>query len=158
VRYVNHVEPGYDRDQVIGMPAESVIIPSSLAVFRASMESVLADGGVEEYDVEAAMTDGSTAWYRSRMTPFRRGGGIAGVVLVATNVTELKIAEESAAQLRRLLPICAWCEQIQDEDGVWETFESYLAKRDDTKVSHGLCPECFGRQMDGLDRSGTGSG
>lgn len=61
---------------------------------------------------------------------------------------------EAAARLRRLLPICSWCDRIRTEDGSWKTIERYLGEKMQTSVTHGLCPDCYGREMDGLEREG----
>jgi hypothetical protein len=54
--------------------------------------------------------------------------------------------------------IAAWCDRIQGEDGVWQSVEKYLKKTADTDVSHGLCPECFQKELDGLDVTGGAEG
>jgi hypothetical protein len=49
--------------------------------------------------------------------------------------------------------MCSWCDRIQDGSGTWQSVESYLEQEADTKVTHGLCPACFQRQLDELDES-----
>jgi hypothetical protein len=41
-----------------------------------------------------------------------------------------------------LLPICAWCKKIRDEEGRWQQLEKYISLHSDTKFTHGLCKEC----------------
>lgn len=154
IRYTNRLEPGFSRDEVIGMQAESVLLPGSKRAFREASLSVLSGGENAEYEAEVTLPDGTVAWYRSQMSPYRDDGEITGVVLVAENITELRLAQESAAALRKLLPICAWCDRIRDDAGTWESLEAYVARKEDAKVSHGLCEDCFKRQMEGLADSG----
>jgi hypothetical protein len=45
--------------------------------------------------------------------------------------------------LRRLVIICAWCKKIRASDGVWQ-LPTDLQAHDDSKLSHGICPECAG--------------
>ena len=45
-------------------------------------------------------------------------------------------------QLRGLLPICAWCRRVRDDDGYWDTIEGYLKKHLSTEYTHGMCQEC----------------
>jgi len=47
--------------------------------------------------------------------------------------------------LTGLLPTCAWCKKIKDEQGEWQQFEAYVSRRTDAKFSHGMCPDCFSR-------------
>jgi len=44
--------------------------------------------------------------------------------------------------LENILPICANCKKIRDDQGYWEQVESYLATASDIRFSHGLCPDC----------------
>jgi len=44
-----------------------------------------------------------------------------------------------------LLPACAWCRKIRDEDGSWQQFEAYVSAHTDAQFAHGMCPECFAR-------------
>lgn len=151
IRYINRVELGYDRNQVIGSPAEEFILLPSKEAFSGAIASVLASGGTEEFETEAAGADGAAAWYRCRIYPYREGDRDLGVVIEAVNITELKAAQEMVSRLRRLLPICAWCDRIQREDGAWESVESYLGKRLETRVTHGMCPDCYRRERGGIE-------
>lgn len=44
--------------------------------------------------------------------------------------------------LTGLLPICAGCKQIRDDQGYWNKVESYIAKHTDAQFTHSLCPDC----------------
>jgi len=149
IQYINRVEPGYDRAQVLGMPADAFLFPGSQPVFEAALASVLATGSAEAFEVGTSSADGSTTWYRSQMFPYRIGTAIVGAVVMATNITELKTAQATVAKLRQLLPLCAWCGKIRNQEGSWETVERYLGARMNTQVTHGICPECSERQLDG---------
>ncbi len=152
IRYINHVEPGYDRDEIVGLAAESIVDPDSIDILRKALASVLSTGESVEYEVKvAARGDGQPQWYRSRMLPLFTDGEVVEVVLMATNVTEMKAAAEELAQLRRLLAVCAWCHRIRGDGGTWQTITGYLSEAKGAEVSHGLCPECYQRETDGLD-------
>lgn len=45
-------------------------------------------------------------------------------------------------QLEGLLPICAYCKRIRDQDATWSQVEDYVALRTEANFSHGICPEC----------------
>ena len=42
-----------------------------------------------------------------------------------------------------LLPICAHCKKIRDDQGYWEQLESYLDRHSEIKFSHGICQDCL---------------
>jgi hypothetical protein len=44
--------------------------------------------------------------------------------------------------LRGLLPICASCKQIRDDDGYWTQIEVYIRDHSEAQFSHGICPAC----------------
>lgn len=44
--------------------------------------------------------------------------------------------------LSGLLPICAHCKKIRDDEGYWQQLEGYISHHTDAKFSHGICPDC----------------
>jgi len=59
-----------------------------------------------------------------------------------TKIEELKGALSEIKTLRDMLPICAACKKIRDDEGFWENVETYITKHTSTVFSHGICPEC----------------
>lgn len=55
---------------------------------------------------------------------------------------ELQEALDNVRQLRGLIPICASCKNIRNDDGYWERIEVYIRDRSEADFSHGICPEC----------------
>ena len=53
---------------------------------------------------------------------------------------EKSIAEISV--LQGLIPICANCKSIRDDNGYWESVEAYLGSHYKAVFSHGICPSC----------------
>jgi CheY-like chemotaxis protein len=52
--------------------------------------------------------------------------------------------------LSGLLPICAYCKKIRDDDGYWSQIESYMAKKVDVEFTHGICPDCANKFFPGV--------
>lgn len=50
---------------------------------------------------------------------------------------------ENIKLLQGLLPICAWCKRIRDDDGYWQQVESYVRQHLGTGFTHGICPDCL---------------
>ena len=63
-------------------------------------------------------------------------------------LAERDAALERVQLLSGLLPICAACKRIRDEEGNWQQIELYISKHSDAKFSHGMCPAC-GKQYYG---------
>ena len=58
---------------------------------------------------------------------------------------ELQEALENVKTLHGMLPICASCKKIRDDNGYWNQIEDYVGARSDAEFSHGICPECARR-------------
>ena len=55
---------------------------------------------------------------------------------------ELKEAIAEVKILSGLLPVCAWCKRVRDEEGNWRTIEVYLNSHSEASLTHGICPDC----------------
>jgi hypothetical protein len=55
---------------------------------------------------------------------------------------DLQGALEECKVLRGILPICAHCKKIRDDQGAWNQIEAYLHQHTEAEFSHGICPEC----------------
>lgn len=56
---------------------------------------------------------------------------------------DLDQAHEEIRTLSGMLPMCAGCKKIRNEqNGQWEPLEKYLTDHSEAKVSHGMCPDC----------------
>lgn len=44
--------------------------------------------------------------------------------------------------LSGLLPLCAWCKKVRNDDGYWEQIEKYIMAHSSKEITHGVCPEC----------------
>ena len=57
-------------------------------------------------------------------------------------IERLQETEEEVKKLQEILPICAKCKKIRDDEGYWNQVEEYLATHSNIRFSHGLCPTC----------------
>lgn len=55
---------------------------------------------------------------------------------------ELQEALANVRTLKGLLPMCAWCHKVREDEGYWSALESYVAHHTDATFTHGICPEC----------------
>lgn len=55
---------------------------------------------------------------------------------------ELRTALVEVRTLKGLIPICAWCKKVRDDEGYWESVESYVSARSEASFSHGICSSC----------------
>ncbi|MEZ4386400.1 MAG: ABC transporter substrate binding protein [Candidatus Krumholzibacteriia bacterium] len=77
-------------------------------------------------------------------------GTLAAITLAALAVS-LRLHLQRRRDLARvtvlsgLLPICANCKKIRDDQGYWNQLESYIDAHSDATFSHGICPDCAAR-------------
>lgn len=83
----------------------------------------------------------------------RIGNRIVGLQqTLAARVNELQQALGNVKRLSGLLPICAYCKRIRNNQDYWMQVERYLAEHSEAEFSHGICPECLHTQLS-LDQS-----
>lgn len=44
--------------------------------------------------------------------------------------------------LKGMLPICAWCKKIRDDNGYWTQVEAYVSDHSAAEFTHSICPSC----------------
>ncbi|BBO86240.1 hypothetical protein DSCO28_68060 [Desulfosarcina ovata subsp. sediminis] len=88
---------------------------------------------------------------------WNRDGSVAGYVIIARDITEQKQIESqreglikelqdalsNIKVLRGLLPICANCKKVRDDEGYWHDVAVYIRNHSEADFSHGICPECM---------------
>ena len=116
---------------------------------------------IELLEQQGARRDAELAGVRTTRTAF---GIIALLVLVSLGLLygRFRLKHQSEARLRTqaeklaealhrvqtlkgLLPICAWCKKVRDDDGYWTQVEAYVARHSKAEFTHCICPSCYDR-------------
>ncbi|UYP46114.1 hypothetical protein NEF87_002399 [Candidatus Lokiarchaeum ossiferum] len=71
--------------------------------------------------------------------------------IIFEDITERKLAEQEKKTLQGLLPICASCKKIRDDEGYYVQIERYLHDHSDVEFTHGLCPDCMEKMFKEID-------
>ncbi len=58
-------------------------------------------------------------------------------------IEELTESLKQVKTLSGLLPICASCKRIRDDQGYWQQVETYVAEHTHADFTHGICPDCL---------------
>lgn len=110
-------------------------------------------------------------YYRAERTLIA-GSALAAVLLVLANVmVGREMARRHRAELERekligelrqtlaqvktlsgLIPICAWCKSVRNDQGYWQTVEQYVHSHSDASFSHSICPSCREKFKDEIAR------
>lgn len=60
-------------------------------------------------------------------------------------ILSLQDALGQVKTLKGLLPICANCKKIRDDQGYWQDVVVYIRNHTEAEFSHGICPDCLKR-------------
>lgn len=145
---------GRSPEEMKGMHMRELLGP----LYELNLPYILAalDGKKQVFERRIPLPDGSIRESIATYMPDIVDGEVRGFSVQVADVTTLREREAALEQaihdrdaalaevrtLRNLLPICAFCKDIQDEAGDWQQLEAYIGKRSGTQFSHGLCPEC----------------
>lgn len=44
--------------------------------------------------------------------------------------------------LKKLIPVCAWCGEVRNEQGQWKQLDTFLRETEQINVTHSICPNC----------------
>lgn len=148
---------GSDREHVLLQNYNTIESWKPSGLLDAALSAVKEDS---EKSTEVTVTSsfGRHVTVNCRFSPFSVGDH-KYLLLIADDVTEQRAVEEAKEHLveqlrealahvrtlRGIIPICASCKKIRDDEGYWEQIESYIDKHSDANFSHGICPECAER-------------
>lgn len=147
--------------RIIGCTAEELVGREAWGQFPASL------GPEVERQLRQALTNRTPASFEARHEASGRWFAIAaypfqeGISIVFRDVSRRKKAEGQRERLvadlrealgklrtlRGLIPICAACKKIRDDQGDWMQLEVYLRDHSGAEFSHGLCPDCAAKAL-----------
>ena len=154
-RYRYYLE-GYEEDWIEGRLQRQVSYANLLP-------------GVYHFHVTAANSDGSwnrtgasltfrilplywqTAWFRMLcvllcLAPPTACTACASCSYFSGRKSSRSRVDEALANIKvlhGLIPICASCKKIRDDNGYWNDLAKYLREHSAAVLSHGICPECM---------------
>jgi sigma-B regulation protein RsbU (phosphoserine phosphatase) len=148
---------GYSAEEIIGQ-SYARLIPEHRRSEMLDIQAGIRRGDVfGEMETERLHKGGRILPVAVTVSPVRNNGGeIIGASSIARDISRQKQAEherqhlmeslQAAARqvqsLSGLLPICARCKRIRDDQGYWQQVEAYISKHSAATFSHGICPAC----------------
>jgi hypothetical protein len=137
---------------------KEIIQQPELTSFRKQLREEVKKTGMIEAVYKLALADGRVIWLKDQAEiewyPEDRTSISLGCLTEVTK--EMEAAEErerlvaalqealgNVKQLSGLLPICASCKKIRDDQGYWNQIEEYIRKHSDADFTHGFCPACM---------------
>ncbi|MGH7307410.1 MAG: response regulator transcription factor [Candidatus Rokuibacteriota bacterium] len=99
------------------------------------------DAGADDYMVKP---------FRPEELRARVGVGARMVALqhdLLDRMTDLRDALAREHQLQGLLPICAYCKKIRNDQNYWQQVETYVGQHSAAQFTHSICPDCKQRVL-----------
>lgn len=141
---------GWTREEAATSDVLSLCYPDPETCQHVKETISLADGKFREYSPIAKNGSQRHQLWANFALPDGR------IISVGHDITDRKRAEEqrekailelekSLAELKKLsglLPICASCKKIRDDQGYWQQIEAYIRDHSEAEFSHGICPDC----------------
>ncbi|MCA9115296.1 MAG: PAS domain S-box protein, partial [Planctomycetaceae bacterium] len=103
IEWINRTQPDLTREQVIGQPVINFIPRNAQAEPEDVIEHVFRTGQPHTHEVQARGEGGRICWFLSRVGPIFDEGEVTGLIVIASDITEQKEAEERDRFLREQL-------------------------------------------------------
>ncbi len=148
---------GYTSSEMVGQFA-AVLVPSFRPRdWEETLELIKLGQAVDRLETVQLRKDRQQVDVSLTMSPIKDAQGkVVGASTVARDITQrkreeaerLKLIQEltdALAQVKTLtglLPICASCKKIRDENSYWQQVETYIQKHANVDFTHGICPDC----------------
>ncbi len=148
---------GYTSDEVIGRNPRILKSGEMPPEEYKRLWQTISSGGEWRGEFHNRKKNGDLYWEFASVSAIRDAAGtITHFLAVKEDVTDRKRTDEEriklVSELQRalakvktlsgLLPICAWCKRVRDDEGYWKQIESYVEAHSDAEFTHGICPEC----------------
>ena len=148
---------GYTEEDLLGRHFTEIVSPDwKNRVLRTCIIDTRAFGKECVMEFPVATRSSGVCWLEQTMAPMFDDGKIVGFQGIARDITarkeiesereslitELREALSKIKTLSGLLPICASCKKVRDDNGYWNQIETYISAHSDADFSHSICPSC----------------
>jgi PAS domain S-box-containing protein len=148
---------GYGAEEMVGRLESTLVPPERSEELNLLLGKVSQGRQVVHFETERLAKDGRRLAISLTLSPTRNiKGEIVGASKIARDITGRKQAEKEREELivqyrealakvkllSGLLPICASCKKIRDDQGYWQRLEKFIQEHSGAVFTHGICPDC----------------
>ena len=95
IRYINKTIPPYTQEGTIGKSLYEYTQAEQHDIMRKSLKKVFKRGEPDSYEISSKIPKIGIVWFNTKMVPVKRDGSVDSVIMVSTDITERKKAEEA---------------------------------------------------------------
>ena len=147
---------GFPKEEIVGRDITEMTIPrEGREDARTALDAVLSGVSVH-LEARRLRSNGEQIDVSVIAVPVDNGQGTNMAYVLYRDITEKKREDREREDLIRqlqkalaevktlggLLPICAWCKKIRDDQGYYHQIETFIANHSKATFTHGICPEC----------------
>jgi PAS domain S-box-containing protein len=163
---------GYGFEEVIGRDIAMLTPPGYADEVPGLLELLKRSEVVKDFETLRLTKERQPVYVAASISPIRNSlGKTMGAAMIARNIGErIRAEQEREALLRQLqatlaqvktlrglLPICACCKKIRDDQGYWTTVDVYVREHSQAEFTHGICPECAVKYRQELPKKRVGA-
>jgi PAS domain S-box-containing protein len=157
---------GIERSALIGKPFTRFVLRDDQDIFYKHRHCLLETGTALPCELRLVKKDGHVFYAHLEFLFIKhKRADLSQIRAVVSDITERKKLEKEREKLihelqsallqvkvlKGLLPICAHCKNIRNDDGYWSKIESYIHQHSDAEFSHSICPECAKKYFPDMD-------
>jgi PAS domain S-box-containing protein len=149
IQFINRLPSGGDPTTVVGMSLYPFIAPELRAMVRQKLDEVAQTGEAATYEAAGGeIGAGTTLWTQNTVGPLWHNGGLVGYVIISTDITNMKRAEERLRKSEMLLSraqevahVGSWDWEFDSDEVTWsdELYRIYGYDPDQVRPS----PQAF---------------
>ena len=98
IQFVNRTVPGLTPEELVGRTCYDFAQPEYHDILRTTIARAFQTGESDRLETPGVGPDGSIAWYQTRFGPIKSDGQVVAAMLIVTDITERKQAEEARVE------------------------------------------------------------
>jgi len=147
---------GFSREEFLQLNVKDVIPPEQYQKSDKEFAKLNEQGDYDKFIGKQKTKDGRWLDIEVSASAIIKNGKVIGSRDIVRDITARKEAEAKKERLiaelqnalaeiktlRGIVPICAYCKKVRDDEGYWNQVEAYIRKHTEAVFSHGICPNC----------------
>jgi PAS domain S-box-containing protein len=139
IKYINRLAEGYTMEMVRGASTYDFIPPDYHEVMRQALNRAFEEGEPSVYETKGQRTTTSIGWYLTRIVPVKEQGRVISALLISTDITEHKQAEEALRESENRYSLAT--RATKDVIWEWNMETDQLSWNENALLIFGYSPE-----------------